>query len=125
MTRTTQERAEEIRREMLATGQAKYDLAEVLEIPVLCRVCQQPLERTEALGGVVDAYVHQGDEPDHAPELPEGHPAQTWTTEQLKADFTVTGFSAPFVVVRRKSDGKLGTLEFTHSPRVYFGWTEA
>jgi hypothetical protein len=32
----------------------------------------------------------------------------------------VIGFAAPFVVVRRKSDGVKGTLEFTHSPRVYF-----
>ena len=50
---------------------------------------------------------------------------QTWTTEELTRDFEVTGFAAPFVVVRRRSDGKVGSLEFTHSPRVYFGWTEA
>jgi hypothetical protein len=24
--------------------------------------------------------------------------------------------------VRRRSDGQVGTLEFTHHPRVYFGW---
>lgn len=47
---------------------------------------------------------------------------QTWTTEQLQEDFAVEGFAAPFVVVRRKSDGVKGTLEFTHSPRVYFGF---
>jgi hypothetical protein len=50
---------------------------------------------------------------------------QTWTTEQLQADLSVIGFSAPFVVVRRKSDGKTGTLEFTHHPRVYFSFEEA
>ena len=50
---------------------------------------------------------------------------QTWTTEQLRADFEVTGFAAPFVVVRRKSDGAVGSLEFTHSPRVYFSWSPA
>lgn len=48
---------------------------------------------------------------------PEG---QTWDTTQLQEDFTVVGFAAPFVVVRRKSDGQEGTLEFTHSPRIYF-----
>jgi hypothetical protein len=32
------------------------------------------------------------------------------------------GYAAPFVVVRRRSDGQRGSLEFTHSPRVYFGW---
>jgi hypothetical protein len=45
-----------------------------------------------------------------------------WTTEELRAEFEVEGFRAPFVVVRRRSDGVKGTLEFTHSPRVYFGW---
>jgi hypothetical protein len=43
-------------------------------------------------------------------------------TGQLQQDFEVVGFAAPFVVVRRKADGVMGTLEFTHSPRVYFGW---
>lgn len=48
-----------------------------------------------------------------------------WTTEQLQKDFEVTGFMAPFVVVRRREDGVKGTLEFTHSPRYYFGFTAA
>jgi hypothetical protein len=52
---------------------------------------------------------------------PEG---QEWTTEELTRDFEVTGFLPPFVVVRRKSDGKVGSLKFRHSPRVYFGWQE-
>ncbi len=51
-------------------------------------------------------------------------PDRTWNTEQLRDDFEVLGFMAPFVTVRRKSDGALGSLEFTHSPRVYFGWSE-
>lgn len=45
---------------------------------------------------------------------------QTWDTTQLQEDYEVIGFAAPFVVVRRKSDGVKGTLEFAHSPRVYF-----
>lgn len=45
-----------------------------------------------------------------------------WTTERMRDDFEVTGFMAPFVVVRRKSDGKRGTLMFTHHPRFYFDW---
>jgi hypothetical protein len=49
---------------------------------------------------------------------------KTWTTDEMTAEFEVTGFAAPFVVARRRSDGKLGTLEFKHSPRVYFGWQE-
>jgi hypothetical protein len=29
---------------------------------------------------------------------------------------------APLVVVERKSDGQVGSLEFTHMPRLYFNW---
>lgn len=47
-----------------------------------------------------------------------------WTTDEMTAEFETLGFMAPFVTVRRRSDGVLGTLEFTHSPRVYFGWRE-
>jgi hypothetical protein len=43
-----------------------------------------------------------------------------WTTDELRAEFEVLGYAAPFVVVRRRSDGQVGTLEFTASPRVYF-----
>lgn len=49
-------------------------------------------------------------------------PRQEWTTEELREDFDVLSFMAPFVVVRRKSDGIKGSLKFTHSPRVYFEW---
>lgn len=49
---------------------------------------------------------------------------RTWTTEELQRDFEVIGFAAPFVVVRRCSDGQRCTLEFTHSPRIYFSWQE-
>lgn len=44
----------------------------------------------------------------------------TWDTTELQQDFEVRGFAAPFVVVRRRSDGVQGTLMFTHSPRIYF-----
>jgi hypothetical protein len=47
---------------------------------------------------------------------------RTWDTDKLQRDFEVTGFAAPFVVVRRRSDGAVGSLEFTHSPRLYFSW---
>jgi len=35
-------------------------------------------------------------------------------------DFEVLGFLAPYCDVIRKSDGIRGTLEFQHSPRLYF-----
>jgi hypothetical protein len=47
---------------------------------------------------------------------------QVWTTEQMRDDFTVLGFQAPFVVVTRKADGARGSLMFTHQPRFYFAW---
>ena len=46
---------------------------------------------------------------------------EVWDPTELASDFTVEGFMAPFVVARRKADGVLGTLEFQHSPRLYFG----
>ncbi len=48
---------------------------------------------------------------------------RVWTTEELTAEFTVTAFIAPLVVVRRNSDGQVGSLEFQHGPpRLYFNW---
>jgi hypothetical protein len=49
---------------------------------------------------------------------------QQWSTDQLCEEFEVIGFMAPFVVVRRRADGVKGSLEFTHSPRIYFNWQE-
>lgn len=48
----------------------------------------------------------------------EGEPS--WDTRQLQEDFTVHQFAAPLVIVTRKADGVNGTLQFNHSPRVYF-----
>jgi hypothetical protein len=64
-----------------------------------------------------DIHIHDygtGDQPT----------GQTWNTTQLQEDFTVEAFQAPFVVVTRKADGVRGMLEFSHSPRVYFGFKE-
>lgn len=48
----------------------------------------------------------------------------TWDTIEMQQDFEVLGFMAPFVVVRRRSDGVKGSLQFAHSPRFYFGFQE-
>jgi hypothetical protein len=45
-----------------------------------------------------------------------------WTTETVSKEFEIIGFMAPFVVAKRRSDGVKGSLEFTHSPRVYFNF---
>lgn len=47
---------------------------------------------------------------------------QVWDTAQLSVDFEVLGFMAPYIVVRRKSDGRKGSLEFQHLPRFYFNF---
>jgi hypothetical protein len=49
---------------------------------------------------------------------------QVWNTSELADDFEVLAFAAPFCVVRRKSDGVLGSLMFQHSPRFYFAFVE-
>lgn len=53
-------------------------------------------------------------------EALEARYGQVWDTEQLAEEFQVLGFLAPVVVVRRRSDGVKGSLEFQHSPRYYF-----
>jgi hypothetical protein len=47
---------------------------------------------------------------------------KVWDTHAMRSEFDVIGFSAPLVVVKRKSDGVVGSLKFTHSPRFYFGF---
>jgi len=50
---------------------------------------------------------------------------QVWDTDQLRADFEVVGFRAPWVVVRRRTDGVEGSMEFQHHPRFYFQFQES
>jgi hypothetical protein len=55
-------------------------------------------------------------------EALEAQHGQVWNTQELGQDFEVLGFAAPLVVVRRRSDGALGSLFFQHSPRFFFGF---
>ena len=55
-------------------------------------------------------------------ETPEAEHGQVWDTDQLSEDFEAIGFMAPLIVVRRRADGAKGSLEFQHSPRLYFNW---
>ena len=62
-----------------------------------------------------------------------GFEPNVWDTEELKRDFEVHGFLAPFAMVTRKAQhmkrmalpaGEIkGTLLFQHSPRYYWGFT--
>ena len=47
-----------------------------------------------------------------------------WNTSELTNDFEVLEFAAPFVIVRRKADKKLGSLMFQHYTRYYFSFEE-
>lgn len=56
-------------------------------------------------------------------EALEAQYGQVWNTQELGEQFQVLGFLAPLVVVRRKSDGVKGSLEFQHGPpRLYFNF---
>jgi hypothetical protein len=57
-------------------------------------------------------------------EALEARHGQVWDTGQLAQDFEVMGFLAPLVLVRRRADGVKGSLEFQHSPRLYWGFVE-
>lgn len=46
-----------------------------------------------------------------------------WDTPQLREDFEVVAFAAPFVLVVRRATGQRGVLTFEHYPRRYFDWT--
>ena len=68
---------------------------------------------TEEIRIRLQGEINQGDYPIEG---------ETFTTEQLREQFEVLGFQAPFVVVKRKADGVRGTLMFRHHPRIYFGF---
>ena len=55
-------------------------------------------------------------------EALEAKHGQVWDTQELGRDFQVEGFLAPYVIVRRKSDGQRGSLLFQHQPRLYFSF---
>jgi hypothetical protein len=44
-------------------------------------------------------------------------------SDQFREQYEAIGFLAPFVSVRRKADGTMGVMEFTHAPRWYFNFT--
>jgi len=49
---------------------------------------------------------------------------KVWNTTELQEDFEVLGFCAGFCAVKRKSDGVVGSLDFSHRPRLYYGFVE-
>ena len=85
-------------------------------------------DRTEGIrrGMVVqvNAEVESDDKVAERKRLEEKY-GQVWDTNELRCDFEVLGFAAPFVVVKNRVTGKKGSLEFQHGPRFYFGFQEA
>jgi hypothetical protein len=71
----------------------------------------------------INGAVESGDKAAERSRLVTEH-GQVWDTEELSRDFAVEGFLAPFVVVRRKTDGVRGSLSFQHQPRFYFDFQE-
>ena len=49
---------------------------------------------------------------------------KVYNTDELTVEYEVIGFSAPYAVVKRKSDGVRGSVEFQHRPRFYFNFVE-
>jgi hypothetical protein len=75
--------------------------------------------RVAELNGQVQSNDEKGER-----ERLEALYGRVWNTEELSREFEVIGFAAPLVVVRRKLDGRKGSLEFQHRPRLYFNWME-
>jgi hypothetical protein len=47
---------------------------------------------------------------------------KVWTAQEFKQDFVVTAFIGSTVVVRRKADDMVGTLEFTNRPHLFYNF---
>jgi hypothetical protein len=73
--------------------------------------------RLAVINGTVET-----DDPTTERQRLEAQYGQVWDTAQLAEDFEVLGFMAPYIVVRCKSDGRKGSLEFQHMPRFYFNF---
>ena len=52
----------------------------------------------------------------------EARHGKVWSAEELEQDFIVTAFIGSTVVVRRKADDVVGTLEFTRRPHLFFNF---
>ena len=44
------------------------------------------------------------------------------TTDEMQEKYEVLGFGHGYVACRRRSDDKLGSLEFIHEPRFYYNF---
>ena len=77
------------------------------------------IDETEAVRRQMVAEINA--EPGSRSDLESKH-GQVWDTDEMCRDFEPLGFSAPLIVVRRRSDRVRGSLMFQHNPRFFFGF---
>jgi hypothetical protein len=70
-----------------------------------------------------DAAGEERSQADVRKDLEASH-GKVYTLDELRQEFEILGFMSPLVVVRRMSDNKKGSFEFTDRPRLYFNWQE-
>jgi hypothetical protein len=75
---------------------------------------------TEAIRRTLVAEINHQPGSREALEAQHGH---VWDTTEMQTEFEALGFMAPFIVVRRRSDGVRGSLMFQATPRFYFSFT--
>ena len=71
-----------------------------------------------------EMVAHINAEPATREQLEEQH-GRVWDTAEMQKEFEVLGFMAPLVVVKRTEDDVRGALEFQHTPRFYYSFTES
>jgi len=57
-----------------------------------------------------------------AREVLEKRHGKVWDSAQVRVEFEIIGFMAPYVVVKVRATGEKGSLEFQHDPRFYFNY---
>ena len=55
-------------------------------------------------------------------EALEAQHGKVYDTSELQDEYQPLDFLAPFIIVRRRSDGVRGSLMFQNSPRFYYGF---
>lgn len=75
----------------------------------------------EELFGAINAEVESEDPEKERARLLKSWP-EVWDIEEVRKEFEICGFAAPFCVVIRKCDWTPGYVLFQHDPRFYFGF---
>jgi hypothetical protein len=102
----------------------------LLLLAIGCGQSTSPSKHTAMLQGYINGWENAGM---YLPDqeqigffhlcLPESEEPLVAALNHPAHKVRMRGFKAPLVVVRRKSDGKKGSLEFQHQPRFYFGFS--